>query len=199
MAKGTRERILDAALEIFSRDGYAGTNIKDIADSVGIVKSALYRHFDSKEDIFNAVLERVKVYYEERFGSVEKLPDLPRNTDELYRMTMRMVDFTIHDPKIIRMRKLLSAEQFRDERFTQLANHYFLYDTKAIFSKVFCALMENGAVKKNDPDILALAYTAPVTALIHLCDREPEKEQEIMDQIRRFVSQFIDTYKAVSK
>lgn len=45
MAKTTKERILDAALEMFAENGYAGTNMRDLAQSVGLTKSALYKHF----------------------------------------------------------------------------------------------------------------------------------------------------------
>lgn len=195
MAKDTRERILDAALEIFARDGCEGTNLKDIADSVGIVKSALYRHFTGKEDIQRAVFEYITAYYTKHFGSADSLPRIPKTVDELYDMTMRMVDFTIHDKKIIQTRKILHVEQFRDESVRRLASQHFIYDTEKIFAKVFSAMMENGALKKADPDILALSYTAPITALIHLTDREPEKEAEAMEKIRSFVNLFIETYK----
>jgi len=42
--------------------------------------------------------------------------------------------------------------------------------------------------------MLALAFTAPITSLIHYCDREPEKEPEIMRQIEAFVKHFIKIY-----
>ena len=51
MAKDTKERILAAALEQFSQNGYAGTNIRELTASLGLVKSAMYKHFESKEDI----------------------------------------------------------------------------------------------------------------------------------------------------
>ena len=51
MAKDTKERILATALELFSQNGYDGTNVREIAASLGLVKSALYRHFSSKEEI----------------------------------------------------------------------------------------------------------------------------------------------------
>lgn len=194
MAKNTKARILDAALEIFARDGYAGTNIKDIADSVGIVKSALYRHFDSKEDIWNAVQDTMIDYYDGRFGSVDKLPGIPQSADELYEMTMHMLDFTLNDKKVILMRRILHTEQFRDERVRNLASKYFLYDTEAIFTKVFEEMMKNGCMKKGNPAVLALSYTAPVTVLIHLCDREPDKKPEALEKAQKFIRQFIETY-----
>lgn len=194
VAKDTKEKILDAALEIFARDGFAGTNIKDIAESVGIVKSALYRHFESKEEMWNAVLDMMIEYYDRNFGTADRLPSVPKTAEELYDMTMHMVDFTIHDRRVIQTRKILLTEQFRDDRIRALASKYFLYDTEAIFAKVFEGLMNSGSLKKRDPYILALSYTAPITALIHLCDREPEKESEALDKADRFVRQFIDTY-----
>jgi AcrR family transcriptional regulator len=56
MAKDTKERILAAALELFSQNGYAGTNIRELTASLGLVKSAMYKHFESKEDIWNTLL-----------------------------------------------------------------------------------------------------------------------------------------------
>ena len=41
MANGTKERILTAALEMFSQNGYAGTNIRELSASLGLVKSLL--------------------------------------------------------------------------------------------------------------------------------------------------------------
>ena len=102
----------------------------------------------------------------------------------------------MHDERVILTRKLLLAEQFRDERARQHATLHFLTGTKEIFTKIFAEMMQNGILKKDDPAILAFAYTAPITALIHYRDREPEKEPEILQQIRAFVNHFIGTYKA---
>ena len=57
MAKDTKERILAAALEMFSQNGYAGTNIRELTASLGLVKSSMYKHFESKEDIWNSLLD----------------------------------------------------------------------------------------------------------------------------------------------
>ena len=47
MANDTKERILAAALELFSRNGYAGTNIRELSASLGLVKSGVYKHYVS--------------------------------------------------------------------------------------------------------------------------------------------------------
>ena len=195
MAKDTKERLLEAALVIFARDGYAGTNIKDIAESVGIVKSALYRHFDSKEAIWDAVIDRMIAYYEDHVGSKDRLPSIPQSTDDLFELTMTMVNFTVHDKKIVQIRKIFQVEQFRDEKARECANKYFLYGTEDMFTKIFSAMMANGTIKKCDPRILAFSYTAPITVLIHLCDRDPDKEPEAMDRMEKFIRNFIEEYK----
>lgn len=52
----TRARILDAALTLFTDNGYDATSMREIAEQLGITKPALYYHFDSKEDIVRALL-----------------------------------------------------------------------------------------------------------------------------------------------
>ena len=74
MAKDTKERILTTALEMFSQKGYEGTNIRELSASLGLVKSGFYKHYESKEAVWNALLDKMITYYGERFGSPENLP-----------------------------------------------------------------------------------------------------------------------------
>ena len=195
MGKETKDKILYTALVSFAENGYKGTNLRDFAAGIGISKSALYSHYESKEAIWNALLDKMEAYYTARFGSPENLPPIPKTVDEFYSLVMQMVNFTIHDQKIILTRKLIMAEQFRDERVKKLATEHFFNGTKEIFQKIFEEMMKNGIIKKDNPDMLAFVFTSPVTTLIHYCDREPEKEPEIMRQIEMYVKHFIKTYK----
>ena len=199
MENTTKEKILDAALAGFAANGYKGTNLRDLAAGMGLSKSALYKHYASKEDIWNALFDRMEAYYSERFGSPEHLPETPRSCEELLAMTMQMLQFTMHDEKVILTRQLLLTEQFHDERARRFATMHFLTGTKEIYTHIFAEMMERGVLKKDNPEMLAFAYTAPITALIHLCDREPEKEPEIMRQIEAFMMHFIKTYENKQK
>ncbi len=194
MAKDTKERILAAALEMFSQNGYAGTNIRELTASLGLVKSSMYRHFKSKEDIWNALLDEMIAYYDERVGSPEHLPPVPDSLEDLAGMTMWMVDFTVHDEKIIMTRKLLTIEQYRDVRARELASLHFLTGLTDMFTRVFAEMMDRGLLRREDPAMLAFAYTAPISALIHLCDREPDRTETAMEKIRAFVRHFIKMY-----
>ena len=194
MAKDTKERILALALDKFSQKGYDGTNIRELTASLGLVKSALYRHFSSKEAIWNALLDEMIAYYGARFGSAEHLPPVPDSLEGLVALTMGMVEFTIHDEKVVKTRKLLSIEQFRDERARDLATKHFLTGLTAMFTPLFQGMMDKGLLLRDDPAMLAFAYTAPISALIHLCDREPERTDEAIRRIETFSRHFIRTY-----
>ena len=194
MANDTKERILAAALELFSQNGYAGTNIRELTASLGLVKSALYKHFTSKEEIWNALLDELIAYYEARFGSPARLPPVPDSLEGLIALTRGLVDFTVHDEKVIMTRKMLTIEQFRDERARELATKYFLTGLTDMFTQLFAGMMDRGLLRRDDPAMLAFAYTAPISALIHLSDREPEKTEAALAQIESFSRHFIDTH-----
>lgn len=58
-ADARREQILDVAIDVFGRSGYFGSSMNDIADAAGVTKPVLYQHFDSKSDLYSALLEEV--------------------------------------------------------------------------------------------------------------------------------------------
>ena len=194
MANDTKERILAAALEMFSKNGYAGTNIRELSASLGLVKSGVYKHYESKEAIWNALLDEMIAYYADHFGSAEHLPPVPDSLEEFVQMTMHMVNLTVHDEKIVMTRKVLTLEQYRDARACKLATKHFLTGLTDMFTHVFTGMMEKGLLLQDDPRMLAFAYTAPISALIHLCDREPEKTEGAIAQIEAFSRHFIAAY-----
>jgi AcrR family transcriptional regulator len=65
--KETQERLLEAAEEVFVRDGYDGAQLMAIASAAGRSKGALYGHFKSKEDLFLALFEYRSQQYVDRF------------------------------------------------------------------------------------------------------------------------------------
>lgn len=64
-AAATREALLDAAEEIFFENGVARTSLEQIARHAGMTRGAVYWHFKNKADLFSALLERVRLPFEE--------------------------------------------------------------------------------------------------------------------------------------
>jgi AcrR family transcriptional regulator len=58
-APARREQILDVALVVFARSGFHGSSMNDVADAAGVTKPVLYQHFDSKRDLYSALLDEV--------------------------------------------------------------------------------------------------------------------------------------------
>ena len=54
--KASKQKILDAALEVFARDGYHSSTVSSIANTAGISKGLLYNYFKSKEDVLNELM-----------------------------------------------------------------------------------------------------------------------------------------------
>ena len=71
MAESTKERILETALELFAQNGYLGTSMNDIARQLGFTKAALYKHYTSKQEILDKIVERMNKMDYERAESYE--------------------------------------------------------------------------------------------------------------------------------
>ena len=192
--KTTKEEILNAALTVFAQKVYEGALLRDISASLGITKPALYKHFESKEALWNAMIDSAQRYYSEHIGLVSDIP-IPDDWEEFSELSLRQINFTLHDETVRRVRRLLMKEQFRDERICTLATRHFVTDIEERFTKVFAGMMEKGLVKSSDPVLLAFEYTAPVTVMIHYCDREPDKEPEIIKKIEAHIRQFTVDHK----
>lgn len=70
-----REQILAAATRAFARAGFAATSLDDIAAQAGVSRAILYRHFDSKTDLYRAVLDRACTRLASSVGTSDFAPD----------------------------------------------------------------------------------------------------------------------------
>ena len=114
----TKQVILEAALELFSVQGFEATSISQIADAVGIRKASLYSHFGSKQEILDTLVKEVLRQYAEHsiFARADWEKDtssLPVTADAAVPMIQEQIRYILHDPIISRARKMLVIEQFQ--------------------------------------------------------------------------------------
>ena len=188
--KITKQEILDTALDVFAERGYDSTILKDISDRLNVTKSALYKHYESKEALWDALIDHVAQYYSENFGNTESII-IPNSLNELEELTLRQLQFTMHDETVRKVRKLLTMEQFRNERMKALATKHFYSDIVSIYTTIFRGMAEKGLIHTDDPELLAFEYIAPVSMLIQVYDREPDRESEIHQKIQEHIHFFI--------
>jgi len=192
--KNTKELILEAALDLFSQRGYDGVGVSEIAAAVGIKGSALYNHFKGKEEILSRLIDMVETHYNAHissFGTAVAVPDTPQ---ELIRTCMAQLDFTMNDPKILKIRRLLTMEQFRNEKLATIATCHFSTSVEAIYTTAFEHLLAKGVMQGGTAPELAFAFTAPITLMIQLCDREPDKKETAMKKIEDHIALFMRSY-----
>lgn len=192
--KVTKEEILAAALIVFSEKGYERTILKDISDRLDVTKGALYKHYESKEALWDAMLAQVEHHYGDAFGTGGE-PHIPDSLEELKSLTLRQVQFTMYDERVRRIRKLLIVEQFRSERMKSLATRHFHDDVEEFYASVFRGMIEKGVIREQNTRQLAFEYTAPITVLIHLHDREPYREAVVRERIRKHIDYMLEAMK----
>ena len=95
MERTTKDRILDESLVMFAEYGYKGTNLRDLAARLELSKSALYKHYESKEDIWNALLDKMEAYYAQHFGSMDNLPQTPDSWELFMPMKKRQFSWEL--------------------------------------------------------------------------------------------------------
>ncbi|MGN1415756.1 MAG: TetR/AcrR family transcriptional regulator [Oscillospiraceae bacterium] len=192
----TKDKILDSALTLFAEKGYDGVGVDLIAENAGIKGPSLYKHFKGKEDILDSLIEMVEGYYQDNFGSVLSPGKNPCSMDGLITLSLKRIEFTLHDPMIKKVRRLLVMEQFRNHRIALLTTKYNIDSVQGIYHKIFQAMMDNGIMRKTDPEMLSMSFIAPISLLIQMCDREPEREPEAMERIEEYFRFFAEEYRA---
>lgn len=190
----TKDRILDSALTLFSEKSYDGVGVDLIAENAGIKGPSLYKHFKGKEDILNALIEKAESYYEANFGSTDDPGKTPASMNELVTLSLKRILFTLHDPMIRKVRRMLTMEQFRNQSIALLTTKYNIDSVQGLYQRIFQEMMDNGIMKQDDPKLLSMSFAAPVSLLIQMCDREPEREQEAMERIEIYFRYFAEQH-----
>jgi len=75
-ARRRDREILDAAVEVFARSGYAQASVQDVADAVGLLKGSLYHYIDSKDDLLFRLLDEIHDGVDRVLDEVRELPGL---------------------------------------------------------------------------------------------------------------------------
>ena len=195
----TKQEILKASLELFSVQGFEATSISQIADAVGIRKASLYSHFDSKQAILDTLVNQVLEKYGKHsiFARTDWEKDaasLPLTSDAAVQMIQGQIRYILHDPAISRSRKMLVIEQFQNPSLAKLQTKQNYEDIMHYFTGLVGFLIRQGALAEDDPEIMAAQLCLPISVWINLCDREPEREQEVMELVERHIRQFFRLY-----
>lgn len=198
----TKQEILEASLDLFSVQGFEATSISQITSAVGIRKASLYSHFENKQAILDAIVKDVLDQYAEHsiFAKVDwdqsgDAADKPAFTsDAAAQMILGQIRYILHDPHISRARKMLVMEQFQNAELAKLQTKQNYTDVLQYFTGLVKYLLRSGVLAGDDPEIMAAQLCLPVSTWINLCDREPDREPEVLELVSRHIQQFFRIY-----
>ena len=190
----TKKEILLAALDLFSYQGYEATSISQIASAVGIKKASLYSHYESKKAILDALVKEVLEQYE-KHSMFSKEDSFPADIDDVIDMIKAQLTFIIHDPFISKARKLLVIEQFKNEELAKLQTKQNYTDIVSFFVRLLDHLKNEGVIQGDDIRMMAMQLAFPINVWINLCDRESERESEVLDLVEGHLRAFFKVYK----
>ena len=130
-----KEEILIVALHLFARDGYEAVSVSQIAGELDMTKGALYRHYKSKRDIFDCIVQRMEqqdgeqaAEYDMPEEEKEKMPEQYENVslDDLVEYSKSMFEYWTKDDFASSFRKMLTIEQFCSEEMQNLYQQYLV-------------------------------------------------------------------------
>jgi AcrR family transcriptional regulator len=136
MCMGNRkEEILIVALHLFARDGYEAVSVSQIAGELDMTKGALYRHYKSKRDIFDCIVQRMEQQDSEQARqnevpeeSIERMPEEYQkvSVEDFVGYSKSMFEYWTEDDFASSFRKMLTIEQFRSEEMQNLYQQYLV-------------------------------------------------------------------------
>jgi len=153
-----RDQILEVALQHFSRHGYAGTSMRQLAEDVGITAAAIYRHFPSKLALFEKAVESRSrglaiSRYLETLGALESVEELLRAT------SLHLLSTAQQDPQLLRL--LLMTSVTDDQAAAKLLREFRMPYVNFL-SKELKKRIESGELREVDPGITARCYVGLV-------------------------------------
>ena len=204
MKTQTKDKIFDAALDLFSKKGYDSVSVRTIASEVGIKESSIYNHYSSKKDILMSILN----YFEEYFKgnplddeNIRKL--LEENPEEFYHQGSEMFKQQIFEEKILKIMKLIFVQMYQIDEVKEFFLREILGGSTDFWSDVFEILIQKNVIGSDcNPNKLAEMYFGFSMfklweIFLKYDDDFPKAEIEIMfDEVEEYHKFLLDSVRA---
>lgn len=200
----TKERIVDEALSLFSVNGYKGTTVKNIADAVEIKDSSLYKHFKSKQEILDTIVDTMI----QHIGNMAYHFGLPADVDMEQAVAVSsafdeemLVDFSkkiflfyLKDSLVSRFWRMGTIEQYQNPEVYAVFRKLFLEDSINYQSALFANMSKEGLFIAADPQVMAIYFYTPIFFLLSKYMNDVEKEAEAIEILEKQVREFYRIY-----
>lgn len=178
-----KEKIMNKALELFSVKGFDAVSVSMISDGLGLSKAALYKHYESKRDIFDSIV----AHMEEKDFKLSQAAGMPsdmfdnipaayKNTglSELFSFSLSMFVYWTEDEFASRFRKMLCIERFSSPEMDRLYQKYLGSGPLDYVRDLFKSMEEINCTPCS-AEQLALEFYAPMYMLMEMYDSSHSK------------------------
>lgn len=175
-AEATREALLDAAEEVFFDHGVARTSLEQIARHAGMTRGAVYWHFKNKADLFHALLDRVRMPFEEMLDEVRSTSDIESPLETL-RLACLNGLARIEQPNARRIHAILlhRCEFFSGINPLEMQSR-LVKECQAGMREQFLIAHEQGQLAPHlSPDTASRLLQSTLSGLIHDWLRDPDQ------------------------
>ena len=196
--KNTKEKILEEALKLFAQSGYMGTSMNDIASQLDVTKAALYKHYSSKQEILDSIVEKMNQMDLQRSKEYEMPEGEIKEVIEGYKTIalekvkqytkVQFLHWTEEEFSSC-FRKMLTLEQYRSPEMAKLYQHYLAEGPLQYMETIFNGIVEN----REDAKQLAINFYGPIFLLYSIYDVSSNK-QEVVKQLDTHVERFSKHY-----
>lgn len=197
----TKDNILNAALHLFAQNGFGAVSTSQIAAALSITKGALYRHFESKQALFDAILLKMEQKNsdpsDENIIPVKSIGKTPKTNqkvtlEDVFRSSLEMFSFWTEDDFASSFRKILTIEQYKSEKMKELYAQYLSSGPVSYVSEIFRTL------KIKDPYVQASRFYSVVFMYYALYDSAEDKALVKMQFERALVAVTLDIKRMLS-
>lgn len=200
--KNTKEKILEEALKLFAQSGYKGTSMNEIAAKIGVSKAALYKHYSSKQEILDSIIERMNQMdvqrveeYEMPGGNMEKVVVGYKNiaVDKIKEFTkVQFLHWTEEEfPSCFR--KMLTLEQYREPEMAKLYQKYLAKEPLQYMEAIFSGIVGSSEEARQ----LASDFYGPIFLLYSIYDGTDNK-QEVVNMVEQHVERFSKRFQNIT-
>ena len=197
----TKEKILLTSLKLFAQDGYEAVSISKISGELGMAKSALYKHYKNKRDIFDSIINRMDELDYERAreynmpeGNMDEIIKGYReiSIDKIRIYTEAQFKHWTEEEFPSLFRRMLTLEQYRNQEMADLYQKYLVSGPIEYMTYLFAGITG----KKEEAKQLAIEFYGPIFLMYSLYDNKRE-EDDLAEMLKKHVDRFskkMDSY-----
>lgn len=156
--KSTKEKIFEAAIDLFAERGFECVSVRDIARAVGIKESSVYKHYPSKDAILEAIFAYVEAQVYPTSWTREQCVEAIVDSRSFEAMLMNMPRFMIAEPFMTKISRIMVIEMYHNEKIRDYVHRELFVRPVDETEELFRMLMEAGKIRPCDPRALSTLF-----------------------------------------